>query len=73
MLVKISEKDFDLFINLWGNGGPNWMFEEIKYYKEKYKEWTLVSQKRNSQRTSVFKRINCLPRKVCPKGRFSRD
>jgi hypothetical protein len=37
MLVKISEKDFDLFINLWGNGGPNWMFEEIKYYKENIK------------------------------------
>jgi hypothetical protein len=25
---KISEKDFDLHIFLWGNGGPNWIFEE---------------------------------------------
>jgi hypothetical protein len=21
---KLSEKDFDCFIHLWGNGGPNW-------------------------------------------------
>jgi hypothetical protein len=31
---KLSEKDFDCFIHLWGNGGPNWLFEEKKYYKE---------------------------------------
>jgi hypothetical protein len=25
---KISEKDFELHVFLWGNGGPNWIFEE---------------------------------------------
>jgi hypothetical protein len=27
---KFSEKDFDLYVHLWGNGGPNWLFEEKK-------------------------------------------
>jgi hypothetical protein len=44
-LGKISEKDFDLNIFLWGNGGPNWGFEEKKYYKELEEEWTVVANK----------------------------
>jgi hypothetical protein len=39
---KFSEKEFDLFVHLWGNGGPNWLFEEKKYYKEQDSEWNLV-------------------------------
>jgi hypothetical protein len=28
---KFSDKDFEFFVNLWGEGGPNWKFEESKY------------------------------------------
>ena len=36
-----------------GNGGPNWKFEERKYYKELDSEWSYV----NRSRRSVFDRI----------------
>jgi hypothetical protein len=53
---KFIEKDFELSIFLWGNGGPNWLFEEKKYYKELDEEWTVVSGKKS--RKSVFQRFS---------------
>jgi hypothetical protein len=66
---KISEKDFDLHIFLWGNGGPNCVFEEKKYYKELVEEWTVVSNKNKSK--SVFQRLSFPPRIL--KSEVSRD
>jgi hypothetical protein len=40
-LGKFSDKDFEFFINLWGEGGPNWKFEESRYYLEEDKEWSI--------------------------------
>jgi hypothetical protein len=54
---KFSDKDFEFSINLWGEGGPNWKFEEAKFYKEQDEEWTQVKSKK-SLRTSVFKRLS---------------
>lgn len=31
---KIVEKDFEVFFNLWGNGGPLWLREERLFYQE---------------------------------------
>jgi hypothetical protein len=53
---KFSDKDFEFSINLWGDGGPNWKFEESKFYIEQDKEWTQVKSKK-SIRTSLFKRL----------------
>jgi hypothetical protein len=43
---KFSDKDFEFSINLWGEGGPNWKFEESKFYIEQDKEWTQVKSKK---------------------------
>jgi hypothetical protein len=52
---KISEVDFDISFNLWGNGGPNWLVEEQRYYKEQDSSWTLISN--SKQRVSAFERL----------------
>jgi hypothetical protein len=44
---KISEKDFVLHFLLWGRGGPNWEFEERKYYLEQDAEWTHVQRSKS--------------------------
>jgi hypothetical protein len=56
---KFSDKNFVCFIHLWGNGGPNWIFEERKYYIEQDQEWkTIVNSKRKSNtQKSVFDRL----------------
>jgi hypothetical protein len=64
---KFSKNEFEFFIHLWGNGGPNWKFEEKKFYKEQEKEWTVVQKKGSNLqklsspkkiiRTSVFERL----------------
>jgi hypothetical protein len=55
---KVCTPMFELYINLWGNGGPNWLVEERKFYKESDSEWQVVKRKNsNSQRLSVFKRM----------------
>jgi hypothetical protein len=64
---KFSESEFEFFIHLWGNGGPNWKFEEKKFYKEQEKEWKVVQKKcsnlqklsspKKMARTSVFERL----------------
>jgi hypothetical protein len=55
-LCKFSNTDFEFFVSLWGNGGPNWVSEEKKYYREQDQEWILV-QKKNVSRASVFQRL----------------
>ena len=52
-LVKFRKKDFECSFHLWGKGGPNWKFEESKYYKELDAKWTMV----NRSRPSVFDRL----------------
>jgi hypothetical protein len=71
---KFTEKDFDLFVHLWGNGGPNWLFEEKKYYKEQDSEWNLVMPKKRtvferlsrpkSPKQSVFERLVFPPKNI---------
>jgi hypothetical protein len=50
---KILENDFEISFNLWGNGGPNWLVEERKYYSEQESSWTTVYRKKSS----VFDRL----------------
>ena len=45
---KIVEPDFECSFFLWGKGGPNWKFEEKKYYQELEAEWTSVNRPRRS-------------------------
>jgi hypothetical protein len=52
---KISEVDFDITFNLWGNGGPNWLVEEQKFYKEQDASWTVVSN--SKPKVSVLERL----------------
>jgi hypothetical protein len=51
---KFSEKDFEFYIHVWAIGGPNWKFEEKKFYKEQENEWTVVQNKKGS----VFQRLS---------------
>jgi hypothetical protein len=41
---KFLDKGFQFSINLSGEGGPNWKFEEAKFYIEQDKEWTQVKK-----------------------------
>jgi hypothetical protein len=61
-LGKNSDKDFDLRLLLWGRGGPNWEFEERKYYLEQEAEWNHVKNTNNKAagKISVFKRLSFL-------------
>jgi hypothetical protein len=58
---KICTPMFDFFLNLWGNGGPNWLIEEKKFYKETDSEWQVVQRKKSAtfgnKRVSVFQRM----------------
>lgn len=47
---RISESDFHVVFNLWGEGGPNWRQEELCFYQEEDASWTLVT--RNNGRSS---------------------
>jgi hypothetical protein len=51
-----EQSSFKVFFNLWGRGGPNWLVEEKKFYKEQANEWTEVIPK--SSKNSVFSRIS---------------
>jgi hypothetical protein len=56
---EISEDNFELFINLWGNSGPNWFVEELKFYKEQDASWSTIQ--RYVKKLSVFDRLNFPP------------
>jgi hypothetical protein len=64
---KISEKDFVLHFLLWGRGGPNWEFEEKKFYLEQDSEWAHVQRSKNKDigKLSIFKRLS-FPTKIEP-------
>jgi hypothetical protein len=49
---------------LWGRGGPNWEFEERKYYLEQDAEWTHVQRSKNKVigKLSVFERLSFPPK-----------
>jgi hypothetical protein len=36
-LSKFSNTDFEFYVNLWGNGGPNWLYEEKSSIENKIK------------------------------------
>jgi hypothetical protein len=57
-----SQSSFKVFFHLWGQGGPNWIAEEKKFYKEQKAEWTEVKFK-SSKDNSIFSRISH-PQKV---------
>jgi hypothetical protein len=48
---RIYESLFEYFINVWGQGGPNLLIEERKYYSELQAQWQVVQRKKSS---SVF-------------------
>jgi hypothetical protein len=52
---KFADSDYEFFINLWGDGGPNWLFEEKRFYKEQIDSWRTVQSK--VPRKSVFHRL----------------
>ena len=41
---RIVEQDFEVVFSQWNFGGPNWHREEVSYYNELDKEWTLVGR-----------------------------
>jgi hypothetical protein len=56
---KIVEDTFVVHFHLWGKGGPNWIFEEKKFYQEEDASWMMISkQKSSSPKASVFKRLS---------------
>jgi hypothetical protein len=60
---KVVDPIFEFHISLWGNGGPNWIIEERKFYREEEEYWKSVisPQKKNlSFSTTSFSRgQNC--------------
>jgi hypothetical protein len=53
--AKFSDTNFEFFINLWGDGGPNWLTKEKKFYKEQEDSWQTIPFK--SSRVSAFDRL----------------
>lgn len=51
-ISKFSCNSFVIHVNLWGNGGPNWIHEEREFYKESVKEWKVVTYKKESAKKS---------------------
>jgi hypothetical protein len=62
---KVCTPMFELFLNIWGQGGPNLLIEEKKYYKAIDLEWQEVQRKKSSflgsKRMSVFQRMQFPP------------
>jgi hypothetical protein len=52
---KFADTDYEFFINLWGDGGPNWIFEEKRFYKEQIDSWQTIKHK--IPRKSIFDRL----------------
>jgi hypothetical protein len=52
-----AQSSFKIFFHLWGQGGPNWIAEEKKIYKEQKDEWTDVKSKFKNG-NSVFSRLS---------------
>jgi hypothetical protein len=58
-----SQSSFKIFFHLWGQGGPNWIAEEGKFYIEQKGEWTEVKSKFQNN-NSVFSRLMRQSRKI---------
>ena len=64
---RVIEKDFELVLNLWGFGGPNWIREEQVFYREEEASWTLVTSGSRPRATAgnvsgdQFSRIVVIP------------
>jgi hypothetical protein len=60
---KVVDPIFEFHISLWGNGGPNWIIEERKFYCEEEESWKTVISPKNQKRVSAFQRL------VFPEGK----
>jgi hypothetical protein len=60
---KVVDPIFEFHISLWGNGGPNWIIEERKFYREEEESWKIVISPKNQKRISAFQRL------VFPEGK----
>jgi hypothetical protein len=50
---KVVDPNFEFHISLWGNGGPNWIIKERKFYREEEESWkTVISPKKAKKNLS---------------------
>jgi hypothetical protein len=54
---KVSDPIFEFHISLWGNGGPNWIVEERKFYREEELSWKIVNSPKKQKRILAFQRL----------------
>jgi hypothetical protein len=54
---KVVDPNFEFHISLWGNGGPNWIIEERKFYREEEESWKTVISPEKQKRISAFQRL----------------
>jgi hypothetical protein len=52
MLRSFSYDQYQIFFNLWGNGGPNWIHEYGKFMSEEANHWTTVHRKKYNHKKS---------------------
>jgi hypothetical protein len=45
-LRSFSCEQYKIYFNLWSNGGPNWVSEAEKFFKEEECQWSLVSHRK---------------------------
>jgi hypothetical protein len=45
-LRSFSCEQYKIYFNLWSNGGPNWVSEVEKFFKEEECQWSLVSHRK---------------------------
>jgi hypothetical protein len=51
---KVVDPNFEFQICLWGNGGPNWIIEERKFYREEEESWKIVVSPKKSKKNISF-------------------
>jgi hypothetical protein len=54
---KVVDPIFEFHISLWGNGGPNWIIEERKFYREEEESWKTVISPKKQKIISAFQRL----------------
>jgi hypothetical protein len=54
---KVVDPIFEFHISLWGNGGPNWIIEERKFYREEDNSWKTVTSPKKQKRILALQRL----------------
>jgi hypothetical protein len=54
---KVVDPNFEFHISFWGNGGPNWIIEERKFYHEEEESWKTIISPKKQKRISAFQRM----------------